>query len=50
MTVLPARDAVGTALLKIAVRIDAAEMIDPEADAYRAHAPVTCGVAIDVPL
>ncbi len=49
VAVLPARDDVGTALLRIALLICAA--VAPLCvEAYSATAPVTCGVAIEVPL
>ena len=49
VTVLPASDAVGTALPRIAALICAA--VEPGwLAAYSATAPVTCGVAIEVPL
>ena len=48
-THLPDSDAVGTALDRIALLIVAAEAPGCEA-AYSAAAPVTCGVAIEVPL
>ena len=49
VTVLPANEAVGTALDKSADLICAA--LEPGfTEAYKAAAPVTCGVAIEVPL
>ena len=49
VTVMPLSDAVGTALLRMALRICAA--VAPLCvDAYSAAAPLTCGVAIEVPL
>lgn len=49
VAVMPLSEAVGTALLRMALRICAAVAPGFEA-AYRAAPPVTCGVAIDVPL
>lgn len=48
VTVLPAIEAVGTAEPRIAALICAA--VEPAcSEAYRAAAPVTCGVAMEVP-
>ena len=49
VTVLPASDGVGTAAARIAALICARGRAGCD-DAYSAAAPVTCGVAIDVPL
>ena len=49
VTHLPARDGVATAAARIAAFICAADAPGC-VDAYKAQAPVTCGVAIDVPL
>ena len=49
VAVMPAMDAVGAVVERIAARIWAAVMVGLRA-AHRAAAPDTCGVAIDVPL
>ncbi len=49
VTHLPESDAVGDALPRMAVLIEVA-LAPGLSDAYSATAPVTCGVAIDVPL
>lgn len=49
VTVRPASDAVGAAFERIAFRICSAVAFG-NAEAYSAIAPVTCGVAIEVPL
>ncbi len=49
VAVLPESEAVGTALVRIALLIAAADEPGWYA-AYSAAAPLTCGVAIDVPL
>ena len=48
VTVMPLRELVGVTLLKMAVRIWLAVALG-KTDAYNAAAPVTCGVAIEVP-
>lgn len=49
VTVFPTNEAVGTALDRIALRICATDAPGC-VDAYNATAPVTCGVAMEVPL
>jgi hypothetical protein len=49
VTVKPAREDVGFAAPRIAARICAAVAVG-NAAAYKATAPDTCGVAMDVPL
>ena len=49
MTHFPDKEAVGTALPRIADLISVMDALVC-ADAYNAAAPVTCGVAIEVPL
>ncbi len=49
VTHLPVSEGVGAALFKIAALIIAA-VLPGYAAAYNAAAPVTCGVAIEVPL